>query len=158
MENAKSSKKEIIIVLAEDDGGHAGLIIKNLRRAGVTNRIRHFEDGKKTLDFLMRKENPPIDKRVSYVLLLDLRMPETNGIEVMRKVRQNDGLRGMPIIVVSTTNDSEEIKHCYSLGCRKYIVKPVGYEKFTATMRHLGHYLIDEVIPEIYLNQNNSPM
>ena len=141
-------KQDTVIILAEDDEGHAGLIIRNLRRTGIDNEILHFRNGEETLNFLLsrnggehRKEN------VSYLLLLDLRMPKVDGIEVMRQIKHDKKLRRMPVIVITTTDDPGEIELCYALGCSSYIVKPVNFEEFNEAFRQLGNYLTTAVFP-----------
>ena len=143
-------KRDPVIILAEDDDGHAGLIYKTLKRAGVENDILHFEDGEKTLNYLFRRGDYfHREERVSHILLLDLRMPVVDGKEVIRQVKQDKELQNIPIIVVSTTDDPEEIENCYSMGCSKYIVKPIQYDEFTEVITQLGHYLLEVVIPKL---------
>ena len=143
-------KRDLVIILAEDDDGHAGLIYKTLKRAGVENDILHFEDGEKTLNYLFRRGDYfHREERVSHILLLDLRMPVVDGKEVIRQVKQDKELQNIPIIVVSTTDDPEEIENCYSMGCSKYIVKPIQYDEFTEVITQLGHYLLEVVIPKL---------
>ena len=141
-------KKNTVIVLAEDDEGHAGLIIRNLRRTGITNEIIHFRDGEETLNFLLGNgEGVRHQDDKSYLLLLDLRMPKVDGIEVMRQVKHDEALRKMPVIVITTTDDPGEIELCYALGCSSYIVKPVNYDEFNEAFRQLGQYLTTAVFP-----------
>lgn len=143
-------KRDPVIILAEDDDGHAGLIYNTLKRAGVKNDILHFEDGEKTLNYLFKRgDDFHREEGVSHILLLDIRMPVVDGKEVMRQVKQDKGLQSMPIIVVSTTDDPGEIENCYALGCLKYIVKPIQYDQFTEVITRLGHYISTEVIPKL---------
>jgi CheY-like chemotaxis protein len=117
-------RHDTVIILAEDDEGHAGLIIRNLRRTGIDNEILHFKNGEETLNFLLRHNGGSHRKEgVSYVLLLDLRMPKVDGIEVMRQIKQDSQLKNIPVIVITTTDDPGEIELCYALGCSSYIVK-----------------------------------
>ena len=141
---------EPVIILAEDDAGHAGLIMNSLKRTGMTYDILHFEDGKETLNFLFRRgEGPHREDGVSYILLLDIRMPEVDGIEVMRQVRQDKELSKIPTIMVTTTEDPVEMNKCWQLGCNNYFVKPVGFEQFFQAMAQLGQYIHEVIIPEI---------
>jgi CheY-like chemotaxis protein len=143
-------KRDPVIILAEDDDGHAGLIYKTLKRAGVKNDILHFEDGEKTLDYLLRRgDGFHREESVSHILLLDIRMPVVDGKEVIRQVKQDNELQHMPIIIVSTTDDQLEKENCYSLGCSAYIVKPIQYKEFTKVINQLGHYLLEDVIPKL---------
>lgn len=149
--------KEPVILLAEDDDGHAGLIIKSLKRSGITNTILHFKNGEDTLNFLFRNgDGSHREDGVSYVLLLDIRMPEIDGIQVMRQVKQDEELSEIPIIMVTTTEDPVEIEKCRKLGCHNYFVKPVGFEKFSHVMEQLGQYINEVILPEILRNKGQS--
>ena len=144
-------KKEVVIVLAEDDAGHASLIMRNLKRAGICNEILHFRDGQETLDFLLRRRNGP--DRVagtSYLLLLDIRMPKVDGVEVLRQIKQDAELRKVPVIMITTTDEPREVDKCHSLGCNNYIAKPVDYDKFVEAIRRLGLFLMVVEVPRIH--------
>lgn len=143
--------QEVIILVAEDNEGHAGLIRKNLTRAGITNPILHFQDGQEILDFLFRQGSGP--HRVpgdAHVLLLDIRMPKVDGTEVLRRVKSDPALRKLPVIMITTTDDPREINLCHELGCNNYITKPVEYEAFVNAIRQLGLFLTVVQIPEIH--------
>ena len=140
-------KEETVIILAEDDKGHANLIVKNLKRTGITNKILHFEDGQETLNFLTGKgDGPHREKGTNYLLLLDISMPKVDGVDVLRQIKY-DKLRKMPVIIITTTDDPREIERCYELGCSNYIVKPVNYEKFNEAFETLGRFLHTVVFP-----------
>lgn len=142
--------KKVVILFAEDDEGHAGLIMHSLKRAGIRERIVHFKDGSETLNFLFREgEGPHREADVSYILLLDIRMPKVDGIEVMIKVKQHKELHKIPIIMVSTMEDPVEMEKCWKLGCSNYFVKPVEFDKFSLTMEELGNYMKTVIYPEI---------
>ena len=139
-----------MIITAEDDVGHAELIKKNLKRAGINNKIIHFKDGEETLNFFFRKgKGPHHEPRTPYVLLLDVRMPKVDGVEVLTQIKQDDDLKKMPIVMITTTDDPYEVEKCHALGCNNYITKPVIYEKFMEAIRHLGLFLLVVEIPKI---------
>lgn len=125
----------ISILIAEDDEGHALLIKKNLERAGITNEMIHLKDGKETLEFFKR------NNKDSFVLLLDIRMPKADGIEVLTWLKNNPALKKTPVIIITTTDDPQEIERCYNLGCTSYITKSINYDKFVESIRQLGVYL-----------------
>lgn len=136
--------------MAEDDEGHAGLIQKNLKRAGIVNEIIHFRDGQAILDFLQQKGDGPVRNRdTSYVLLLDIRMPKLSGIEVLEQVKADPELRLLPVTMITTTDDPREVERCHALGCNNYISKPVEYENFVNAMRQLGLFLSVVQIPRM---------
>jgi CheY-like chemotaxis protein len=142
--------QSVNILIAEDDEGHAALIIRNLRRAGIENPIRHFRNGQETLDFLLPKTaGDKVSSDEAYLLLLDVRMPKVDGIEVLRQIRASEELRAMPVIMVTTTDDPREIEHCHRLGCSTYVSKPVDYEKFVEAVRRIGLFLMVIQVPKI---------
>lgn len=143
--------QDIIILVAEDESGHARLIEKNLRRAGLTNPISRFSDGQQILDFLFgHGEGPHRAITAAYLLLLDIRMPKVDGIEVLRQVKSHAELRKMPVIMLTTTDDPREVDRCHSIGCSNYIVKPVDYEKFSEAIKQLGLFISLVQVPETH--------
>jgi CheY-like chemotaxis protein len=142
-----SLKQEVTILIADDDLGHARLIEKNLRRAALANRIDRFSDGQEVLDFLFcRLDNKP-PAEAAYLLLLDI--PKLDGVEVLRQLKENDELRKIPVIMLTTTDDPREVARCHALGCSYYMVKPVDYEKFSEAINSLGHFVTLVEVPEI---------
>ncbi len=142
--------REVVIAIAEDDTGHVSLIKKNLRRSSISNKFVHFRDGKETLDFFFRTGDGPYrTENTPYLLLLDIRMPKVDGIEVLKKLKTDDELRKMPVIMITTTDDPLEVERCHGLGCSSYIVKPVEYDEFIDCIRQLGMFLKVIQIPEI---------
>ena len=130
--------KEVVIIIAEDDPGHANLIKRNIRRAGFHNEIKHFTDGQQTLDYFFR-DTSDYDSH-SHVLLLDIRMPKIDGITVLNKLRQNFHHINIPVIIITTTDDPHEIDKCYKLGCNRYMVKPIVYESFVEALNQTGMF------------------
>lgn len=142
--------QEVIILIAEDDEGHALLIRKNLTRAGITNRIMHFKDGQEVLDFLFcRGDGPQRKAGDAYVLLLDIRMPKLDGTEVLEQLKADPELRKIPVVMITTTDDPREIDRCHQLGCSNYITKPVEYDGFVNAVRQLGLFLAVVQVPSI---------
>jgi CheY-like chemotaxis protein len=142
--------KEVVILIADDDSGHARLIEKNLNRAGLNNKIQKFENGQQVLDFffeenLTKARSPDI----SYLLLLDIRMPKLDGVQVLQKLKAHAGLRKMPVIMLTTTDDPREVARCHQFGCNNYIVKPVDYDKFAEAIKNLGFFISLVEIPEL---------
>ena len=142
--------REVIILIAEDDAGHARLIEKNLTRAGLSNKILRFENGQRILDFLFpRGEGPKRATDAPYLILLDIRMPQVDGIEVLRQIKAHPELRRIPVIMLTTTDDPREVERCHDIGCSSYIVKPVDYDKFAEAIKSLGLYISLVQVPEI---------
>lgn len=131
--------KPVTIVMIEDDEGHARLIEKNIRRAGVNNEIMAFADGSSALDYLLGADGSGlVSARRQLLVLLDLNLPDMTGIDVLSKIKGNMHLKRSPVVVLTTTDDSREIQHCYDLGANVYITKPVNYEGFSNAIRQLG--------------------
>ena len=143
-------KHEPIIILAEDDVGHAGLILSSLKDAGIKKDILCFETGEDTLNFLFKRgKEPHREEGVSYVLLLDIRLPGIAGTEVLRQVKKDKWVNNIPVIMLSVSDDPEEIEQCRRLGCDNYFVKQTTFKKFSMTIEQLGLYLNKVVFPEM---------
>ena len=127
----------VTIVMIEDDEGHARLIERNIRRAGVTNEIIHFSDGATTYTYFNQLKAQPADV-TPIVVLLDLNLPDVSGIEILEYLKNDGHLKVTPVIVLTTTDDQAEIQRCYDLGCNVYITKPVDYQQFATAIRQLG--------------------
>jgi CheY-like chemotaxis protein len=144
---------EMIILIAEDDDGHAKLIKKNIENAGITNEIIRFVNGEEVLNFLfntnMGEDKPHFKQGTPYVLLLDIRMPRVDGIQVLEKIKADSELQKLPVIMLTTTDDPREVDICHQLGCNNYITKPLDYDKFIDVIRKLGFFLKIVKVPII---------
>ena len=145
---ALNDQHAVTIVMIEDDEGHARLIERNIRRAGITNEIRHFADGGTALDFLFKDRQGPLLNGPS-LILLDLNLPDMSGTSILERIKSEPGLKRTPVVVLTTTDDKVEIQRCYDLGCNVYITKPVNYESFADAIRQLGLFLTVIQVPEI---------
>jgi CheY-like chemotaxis protein len=132
----------ITFLLIEDDSGHARLIEKNLRRSHILHKIVTITDGKKALNFL-DAEGEYTGTHLPYplIVLLDLNIPVVDGFQVLKYMKDNPKTRSIPVIVLTTTDDAEEIRKCYDLGCNLYITKPVDYEEFSFVIKELANLL-----------------
>lgn len=131
--------KELVILIAEDDDGHAELIQSGLVESGVRNKIIRFSNGEDAWNFLYASKKQKNSKY--YLLLLDIHMPQMDGVEVLRLIKSDPKLKEMPVIILTTTDDPREIEECYQIGCNLYITKPVDFVKFAETLNHLGLFL-----------------
>ncbi|MBB5755015.1 response regulator [Prosthecomicrobium pneumaticum] len=139
----------VTIVMIEDDEGHARLIEKNIRRAGVTNEIVAFPNGTGGLDYLLGPDRSGLVNRGRALLvLLDLNLPDMTGVDILKLVKSNEHLKNAPVVVLTTTDDKVEIQRCYELGCNVYITKPVNYESFAHAIRQLGLFFSVIQVPE----------
>lgn len=133
----------VTIVMIEDDEGHARLIEKNLRRAGVSNEVRHFLNGTDAQAYLFGQKLSP----APLLVLLDLNLPDFSGVTILERLKSDEDLKRVPVIVLTTTDDQREIQRCYNLGCNVYITKPVNYETFAQAIRQLGLFLAVIQVP-----------
>jgi len=134
--------KELIILIAEDDDGHAELIREGLEDAGVCNKTIRFSNGEEAWLFLSGTGDAEVrDRNRSYLLLLDINMPKMDGLEVLRRLKSSDDLKEIPVMMLTTTDDPREVEECYKLGCNMYITKPVDFVKFSETLKRLGLFI-----------------
>jgi CheY-like chemotaxis protein len=145
----KATGKEVTIVMIEDDEGHARLIEKNVRRAGVNNEIVPFTNGTSALDYILGADRSGEVSRDRYLLvLLDLNLPDMSGIDILEKIKGNDHTKRLPVVILTTTDDEREIQRCYDLGANVYITKPVDYDNFAHAIRQLGLFFAVIQIPQ----------
>ncbi len=139
-----------IILIVDDDEGHAFLVRENLEAAGLNNRIRHFSDGQAVLDFFFGPSSEANrNSQHVYLVLLDIRMPKVDGIEVLRRLKADPELRKLPVIMLTTTDDAREVERCHQLGCSVYIQKPVDYDRFAEAIRRLGLFMTLLLVPPV---------
>jgi CheY-like chemotaxis protein len=135
--------------MIEDDEGHARLIEKNIRRAGVGNEIIPFANGTDALNYLLGDDQSgAASAKRQQLILLDLNLPDMTGIEILQKLKSNKHTKRSPIVVLTTTDDAREIQRCYDLGANVYITKPVNYEGFANAIRQLGLFVAVMQVPE----------
>ena len=134
----------VAIVMIEDDEGHARLIEKNIRRAGIANPIRRFADGTAALAFLT--DAPGFAGTA--LVLLDLNLPDMSGTEILARIKTDARLKRTPVVVLTTTDDRQEIARCYDLGADAYITKPVCDENFAVAIGQLGVLLAAMRVPD----------
>ena len=139
----------VTIVMVEDDEGHARLIERNIRRAGVNNDIMPFSNGASALAYLFGPDGSGLVSSGRHLLiLLDLNLPDMTGVDILAKIKANVHLKRSPVVVLTTTDDSREIQRCYDLGANVYITKPVDYDGFANAIRQLGLFFAVMQVPE----------
>ncbi len=134
--------KEVEILLVEDGAADAEMTINALHKNNLANKLLHVKDGAAALDFLFAQgdyagrniNDPP------KVILLDLKMPKVNGIEVLQKIRADARTRTIPVVVLTSSKEDPDIKRCYELGVNSYVVKPVEFDDFQKAITDLGLY------------------
>ena len=120
------------ILLVEDDDDHAELVLRSLGDHRVANAISRASDGEEALAFLSKNQ---VD-----LILLDLRLPKIDGLEVLRRIKSSDELNQIPIVILTTSEAEADVAKAYELKANAYVVKPVDFEKFVALMRDLGFF------------------
>jgi len=128
-------KEQITVLLAEDDDGHARLIERGFEDAGLNNPLIRFKDGQETWDFISGKSKACSGPVPPYLLLLDIRMPNMDGLEVLRRVRSDRNFKDMPIAMLTTSDEPREIQRCYALGCNSFFIKPLDVGELAAIFK-----------------------
>jgi DNA-binding response OmpR family regulator len=119
------------------------LVKKNLRQAGIANKIIHFNNGEAILNFMLRRgSGPHRNSNTDFLLILDTKIPKIDGIEVLRQIKQDDEIQKMPVIMLATSEDHEEMVQCHILGCSNYLKKPVDFRVFEKTVKEAGLYTL----------------
>jgi CheY-like chemotaxis protein len=140
--------ERVTIIMIEDDLGHATLIEKNLRRAGIMNELVHIDNGRKALDYFQSQgEFEGQEPAPCLLVLLDLNLPEVDGFEILKELKSKEATRTIPIIILTTTDNPREVERAYELGCNIYVTKPVVYENFAESIRKLGLMLAVVKLP-----------
>jgi CheY-like chemotaxis protein len=143
-----TSAQSVKIIMIEDDEGHARLIERNIRRAGINNEIVPFASGGPALTYLFeQRTHATASGEAAFLVLLDLNLPDMSGVDILRQVKENERTRRIPVVVLTTTDDKAEIQRCYDLGCNVYITKPVNYENFANAIRQLGLFFLVMQVP-----------
>lgn len=131
------------ILLVEDDVNDAELTVRALRKRNLANRLSVVEDGAAALDFLFRSGRwEKRDARPPRVVLLDLKLPRMNGLEVLRAMRADERTRRIPVVIVTSSREDPDIQSAYDLGANGYVVKPVDFEAFAEVMTSVGLYWV----------------
>lgn len=132
----------LVILLVEDNEDHAELIIRNLESAHVANRLFHVDNGESALHFLygqgIYKDRSAFPK--PNLILLDLRLPKIDGLEVLRKIKQDEHLMYIPVVILTTSDAEQDIAKAYLYHANSYLTKPVDFLTFTQLMKDLGYY------------------
>lgn len=130
------------VLLVEDNLSDAELTIRALRKQNLANSLVHLKNGAEALDFIFAKgDYAGRDMfRTPRVILLDLKMPKVDGLEVLAKIRADERTRNIPVVVLTSSKEDPDIEACYALGVNSYIVKPVEFDKFLKAVSDLGFY------------------
>jgi two-component system response regulator len=134
--------EKVEILLVEDNPHDAEMTIRSLKKVNLANRLIHLKDGEQALDFIFAKgmfagrqiENKP------KIVLLDIKMPKVDGIEVLRQIKLNDTTKTIPVVIMTSSKEEQDVIISYDLGVNSYVVKPVDFESFANAVSQLGLY------------------
>lgn len=133
-------KKDIFILIAEDDADDRFLLQAAFEENGFTDRLHFVENGVEALDYLQSLCNNANEPVLPKFMLLDLNMPKKDGREVLKELKQHPELKKIPVVIFSTTNNEQEMRRCYELGANSYITKPNSFESLLKTVAALRSY------------------
>ncbi|MFQ5570072.1 MAG: response regulator [Rhodothermales bacterium] len=130
------------ILLVEDNLAHAELVRRSFEEHQVINEIYHVSDGEAAIDYLFRQGTYADPERSPrpHIILLDLRLPKIDGLEVLTQIKSDDTLRAIPVIILTTSSAEQDINRAYSEHVNSYLVKPVNFGSFTQLMKEIGYY------------------
>jgi CheY-like chemotaxis protein len=137
------------ILVVDDDEGHRELVRRNLKRSGVVNPVVCLPNGDEALDYIFFRGAYAGRPEAELLMLLDVNMPGTNGVEVLRQIKEDPRGHKIPIIMLTTTDDPREVKVCYDLGCSVYVTKPVDPSEFIEAVKRIGMFLTIVRLPEV---------
>lgn len=136
-----SNLEPVSILLAEDSATDAEMTMRALKKVGLTNEVIWVKDGQEALDFLFKCGNyADRSKCVPKLILLDLKMPKVDGIEVLQKIKANEQTRAIPVVMLTSSAEEQDIVRSYALGVNSYLVKPVEFDKFAHEVAKVGCY------------------
>ena len=132
----------LIILLVEDNEAHAQMVMRCFEQHKVSNLVFHVEDGQAALDYLHREGEYNDDEKYPFpnCILLDLRLPKVDGLEVLRQVKTDENLRKMPVVILTTSGAEKDVAMAYDYHANSYVVKPMDFDKFESLMNDLGYY------------------
>jgi two-component system, response regulator len=138
------SFEQVEILLAEDDSKDAEMTQRALRKYNIGNRVHWVKDGAEALDYVFCRgayaDRTPV--RPPKLVLLDLKMPKVDGIEVLKQLKSDPRARSIPVVVMTSSNEEPDVTECYKLGVNSYIVKPIEFEAFLETVSKIGLYWV----------------
>ena len=146
------SAEPLVILLVEDDQDHAELIQRSLAENDVANRLSHVSDGQEALDYLFRRGEFAAPQRSPqpHLILLDLRLPKMDGLEVLKQIKMSDRLPKIPVVVLTTSAAEQDKAQAYDLNVNSYVVKPIDSEKFRKLLHDLDLYwLVYNQLPNL---------
>lgn len=136
------SHNQVEVLLVEDSMDDAGLVIRAFKKSHLGNNIVHLTDGAEALDFLFARGKYSNREEMSLpkIILLDIKMPKVDGLQVLKEIKSNESTKSIPVIMMTSSNQDKDIEESYKLGANSYVVKPVGFENFSKAVVDVGMY------------------
>jgi two-component system response regulator len=133
---------EVEILLVEDNPNDAEMTLRVLRKNHIANKVLHVKDGEQAIDFIFAEGvyAERLVESIPKVILLDLKLPKVNGIEVLTRLKSDDRTKIIPVVILSSSREDSDLQKCYELGVNSYVVKPVEFEYFVKAISDLGFY------------------
>ena len=142
---------EVEILLVEDNPGDAEMAIRAMRKNNISNHLVHLKDGKEALDFIFGRHKFA-GRNLNHkpkVILLDLKMPKVNGVEVLEILKKDALTKNIPVVILTSSKEHPDVEKCYGLGVNSYIVKPIVIDDFVKVVADLGLYwVLHNQLPE----------
>lgn len=134
----------LVILFIEDDPAHAEITMRNFKKNRISNKVIHLWDGQQALDYLFRQGeySDPEKSPLPHLILMDLRLPKVDGLEVLAKIRANEGLKYIPTVILTTSEADVDISRAYDYNVNSYLVKPLDYDKFSNLIEAFGFYWV----------------
>jgi CheY-like chemotaxis protein len=145
MNNQEPKRETLIILLVEDNPAHAELVRRNLQGHPIFNNIFHVSNGEVALDYLFRRGayTDPAQSPRPHLILLDLRLPRIDGLEVLKEIKTTSELKRIPVVILTTSAAEQDVNNAYDQHANSYLVKPVNSDNFTRLMNDLGFYWLE---------------
>jgi two-component system response regulator len=150
---------QVEVLLVEDNMHDAEMTIRALRKVNLANNLVHVKDGEEALDFIFAQGKYQAREAASppKVVLLDIKMPKVDGIEVLRRIKGQDSSKTIPVVIMTSSKEEQDIINSYELGVNSYVVKPVDFEGFAKAVSQLGFYwLLTNQPPTVMAIPNNT--
>ncbi|MGE5406316.1 MAG: response regulator [Methanosarcina sp.] len=140
----KNEAEPLIILFIEDDPAHAEITMRNFKKNRITNKVIHLWDGQQALDYLFRQGEyeDPEKSPLPHLILMDLRLPKVDGLEVLGKIRTNDSLKCIPTVILTTSEAEIDVSRAYNYHVNSYLVKPLDFDKFANLIEAFGFYWV----------------
>jgi len=145
------SNGEVEIVLVEDNPNDAELIIRSLRKHHLANKLVLLKDGAKALECLFAPGDPDRKSgdRAPRVVLLDIKLPKVDGIEILRRMKSDARTKDIPVVILTSSNEDRDVKEAYALGVNSFVTKPIKFEEFAKVVAELGIYWLMVNVPPV---------